>query len=293
MRFVFGYAGIPAEIYDAVYAERNSICGDNGSFVSEPLCTRDWYFRYTESHSNFFLRNFARLIKQDNHNYLEDTGFVLVYIKHETESTAVFARRFFPSTFCIGIDWELDRTSGMTVRRSKNVLIQALRLASDEAKKAIPPLKKEITERDNRTPLLLPIKNFHSKQLAAEISALQEVLFDAEDKPQAVILTVRELERCHPMQTPDRGHRRFFIDDRKVQFRPPGTNRHAFARAEGGHPETCLLSGRRRLGAPFDHAFHYDCQKGTGNIRELFYGCNEGRSMREGNPNLNMEPTDK
>lgn len=292
MRFVFGYAGIPSEIYDDVYAKRDRICGDSGQFISEPLHSRDRYFKYSESHSNFFLRRFARIIREDNNNNTKDTGFVLIYVRHEEINTVNFVRCFFPSTLCLGIDWALDRRSSMTIRQSKNKLIEALKLGSDETKKAIPSLKKEITERDNRTPLLLPIKNFVSTQLVKEIQILQNRLIDVEDKPKVVTNAVRVLERYHPMQAPERGFRRFFVDDRNVQFHPPGTNRHAFARAEGGHPETCLLSGRRRLGAPYDRTFHYDCQKGAGNIRELFYGCHEDRTMKEGDPHLNIAPND-
>lgn len=294
MRFVFGYAGIPSEIYDAIYSERTKICGDSVLFVGEPLRTKtkDWNPRYTQSHCNFFLRGFANLIREDHHNRLQDTGFALLFIRHEAVTTSGFVKQFFPSTLCIEIDWALDRTSKKTIRQSKNELLKRLKEATEEAKKAIPPLKKELTERDNRTPLLLPLKNFDSKRLVDQINDLQDSLAREGDKSGVIRRAVKVLEYHHPMQTPERGFRKFFVDERKVEFRPPGSARHAFARVQSTHPETCLLAARRRLGAPYDHAFHYDCQKGSGNIRELFFGCHEERSMREGDPHLNIAPND-
>lgn len=294
MRFVCGYAGIPSEIYDEIRAARARFCGEGVSFLSVPLRTNDWYPKYTESHTNSFLKGFGALIRNDHQNALSDTGFALLYIRHDDVSTETFVGRFFPSTMCIEIPWALDRTNDMTMRQSKNELITLLREATEQVRKAIPPLKKEIRERDARTPLLLPLKNFHSDLLVDEIKNLQEALVDEDDKLNVIVETVRTLERHHPLQAPTKGYRKFFLDERNVQFRPPGTagSRHGFARGHGRHPETCLLSGRRRLGAPYDPVFHYDCQKGTGNIHELFYGCHEEQAMLEGDPHLNVSPND-
>ena len=292
MRFVVGYAGLPSAVYDGVYARRARICGDNGEFISEPLRSKDRFVQYTESHANFFLKYFAGKIRNDHQNVLKDTGFILIYVKHEVNNTAAFVQRFFPSTLCVGIPWNFDQSTNTTIRQSKNRLIELLKVASDRAKLAIPPLKKEITERDSRTPLLLPVKNFESKQLVDEIESLQELLMDASNKQEAVSIAVELLEHHHPLHTPQTGFGRFFVDDRNVEFRPPGSNRHGYARGGEDHPDQCLLSGRRRLGAPFDRAFHYDCLRGAGNIRDLFYGCHEDREMREGKPHLNIAPND-
>jgi hypothetical protein len=182
----------------------------------------------------------------------------------------------------------------MNARRSKNQLLNVLKVATELVKRTIPPLKKEITERDNRTPLLLPIKNFKSSCLTAELEGLQRDISHIDDKRQVIARAVANIERDHPPQRDDNDKRGFahFVDRRNIMFCPPGKNRHAFARPTMGHPETCLLSGRRRFGAPYDRAFHYDCSKGAGILKDVFFGCHEGASVHEGMPHLNIAPND-
>src|SRR5438067_13278681 len=105
MRFVFGYAGIPPEIYDAVYTQLKKVRAENSGFVSEPLRSKD---QYSEADANFFLKAFAKLIQSDHQNALRDTGFILVYVKHDPSSTARFTSAFFPFMFCVGVEWTLD-----------------------------------------------------------------------------------------------------------------------------------------------------------------------------------------
>ncbi len=294
MRFVFGYAGIPFEVYDGIYNKRNWICGDSGEFISTPMRGGAGDAEYRQSDGNFFLSSFYKLIASDHHDGLRDTGFAVIYVNHPSPSTTVFARRFFPSILCILVDWTLDKTSGASVRRSKNQLLNQLKVATEHAKKGIPPIKKEVTERDNRTPLLLPIKNFKSNCLVAELEVLQTDLLHVSDKQQVIGRVIRNIENEHPRQRDDTeryGHS-YFVDHRNIMFRPPGKDRHAFARPQSGHPETCLLSGRRRLGAPYDRAFHYDCTRGTGALKDLFFGCHEDPSVHEGTPHLNIAPND-
>lgn len=292
MKFIFGFAGIASEIYDAVYKERTNICGENVSFVSTPLKSAGWFSRYSDSHANFFVKAFGEMIRRDQHNDLRDTGFATIYVKHDDVSTQRFLRALFPSTFCHPVEWTLDRTSPMALNVSKNELVIALKSAVVGVTKSVVALRKELAERDNRTPLLLPVKNFHSKCLVDEIRTLQDSLPSEEEKQAAVAQAVHAIDRRHPPQLGDYSNRRYYVDDRNVEFHPPGSARHAFARGQHGHPLTCLLSGRRRLGAPYDPVFHYDCVKGREPIRALFFGCHEDAAVKVGRPHLNIAPND-
>lgn len=292
MRFVIGFAGIPSEIYDAVYKERGVICNENAEFLSTPLKSEGWFSRYGESHANFFAKRFAERIEEDHHNRLKDTGFATIYVKHDAVSSARFIKGFFPSTFCYPIEWTFDRTDRMAMNISKNVLVSAFKEAVAKVTRSILALRKELTERDNRTPLLLPVKNFHSKALVIELESLQQKLASESERLVAVAESVNSIEQRHPPRRGDYSNRRFYVDDRNVEFHPPGSARHAFARTQLGHQVSCLLSGRRRLGVPYDPVFHYDCVKGRGAIREYFFGCHEDARVREGHPHLNVAPND-
>lgn len=292
MQFVIGYAGIPSAVFDAVRERRAYICGENCEFVARPLGAIAGRLSYSESDANYFLRQFAAKLREDHNNQLRDTGFALVYVSYESETTNRLRDTFFPSTLSIPVTWSFDQSSNKRIRECKNNLIELLNAATKHAKKAIPVLKKEVTERDNTTPLLLPIKNFESKLLVPELRRLQEALYREPDKAAVIAAAISSLERTHPRKRSDSSRRPCFFDNRDIQFHPPGSARHAFARGGDAHPDSCLVSGRRRLGAPYDRAFHYDCIKGNEPLRASFWGCHSGCAVREGKPHLNVAPND-
>jgi hypothetical protein len=293
MRFLFAYAGIPSAIFKSIQGALSELCGDDGEFVASPLYpSTSGSFRYSEKYSDYFLRGLSSRIEADDDNQLHDTGFALFYVTHDIETTSRFAEYFFPSTLAFPIEWSLDLRSDTLVRQSRNALMRALRVATNKARVGLPWLKKEVTEQANRTPLLLPVKNFRSDFLQDAIRALQSGLSKRSTEEREVIeQTVAQIRKRHPLefQAP---RSRFFADDREIRFCIPGRDRHAFARPGGEHPYSCVLSGRRRLGAPYDRAFHYDCSRGSGNLKAGFFGCHEPESMREGNPHLNIAPND-
>ncbi len=293
MRFAIGFAGIPHGIFDEVYARRQWICGDNVDFISIPIKAAEFGKTYPNDHKSFFLKKFYDLLVTDHHNDLRDTGFALVHVHPPGMSSESFADCFFPSIFCTPIFWEFDQTTRALGRQSKNRLLNQLQVATNRAKKAIPALKKELTERDSRTPLLLPVRNFHSKCLVPELWQLQEDLISANDKSIAIENRVQEIQKKHPLSRDvDSSRSSFFEDDRRIRFNPPGRERHAFARPKDGHLEQCLIAGRRRLGAPYDHAFHYDCTKDAVILRDHFFGCHEKSTEWVGKPHLNIAPND-
>lgn len=295
MKFVFGYAGIPSVIYDDIYVRRSWIGGDTVQFVSTPLKAGTGKLSYKVADSNFFLRKFSQLIESDHHDQLNDTGFGLIYIDYPGSYTTDFVKRFFPFLLCIPIQWEPEDGTVTNIRRSKNKLLNLFQYATRRAKDTIVALKKELTERDSHTPLLLPVRNFYSGCLVDELDRLQRELPNSGNKVQAISESVKRIEQVHPRQRIADGYVKggsFFLDSRNIRFKPPGRDRHGYARSGESHPEFCLLSSRRRLGAPYDRVFHYDCTRGSGVLKDHFFGCHEELSLREGNPHLNIAPND-
>lgn len=295
MKFIIGYAGIPSVIYDEVLRRKDHICtrDPNCEFISRPLQQKsDGQFRYSATDTNYFLREFADRLRNDNHNRLNDTGFALIYVQHEAITTTYLIDSFFPSILTTPVRFHLDCSNKRLMNESKNNLIEMLHHATNNVKNSIPIVKKEITEHDSKTPLLLPIKNFCSDHLVPELRQLQGILPDAPDKIGTLKNSIRNFERHHPRTPVGTYVKPCFVDSKKIEFHPPGSARHAFARSTNEHPETCFLSGRRRLGAPYDHAFHYDCMSGNGKLRGVFWGCHGGQSAYAGNPHLNVAPND-
>ncbi|MFM0029709.1 hypothetical protein PQR70_26075 [Paraburkholderia madseniana] len=292
MKFVIGFAGIPHEVYEQVYKNRDVIATPGAEFVSTPL--KPYMFAYGAEHAEFFGKEFEQRIRADHHNELADTAFALVCINHDEQSTAAFRKHFFPSTLVVSVDWAIEWGSPTTIRQSGNRLVECLRSASKSVRTTLGPLKKELSERSNKTPFLLPLRNFRSQSFVTTLQQLQENLVASQDKTDTIRMFAKAVERDHPLKQ-DEQKLWFFVDDRNVRFRAPGRARHAFARPDDGgvHPHACLLSGRRRLGAPYDRAFHYDCTRGQENLKAAFHTCHgRDESDVEGDPHLNIAPND-
>jgi hypothetical protein len=292
MRFIIGYAGIPREVYDQVAGRALSIARQDGEFVGKPL-GRGCY-GYTNQDADYFLRCFADRIAHDRHSALNDTAFAVICIRHDHDTTQLFVGRFFPSTLVIQVDWGLPRGTKKAIAEGGNELIGLLTAATKRAKNILEALKKEVRERANKTPVLLPVRNFKSDVFCQFLQQLQaDLVVREEDHLETLRAHVNMLDQQYPMR-PDDDYKGFFVDDRGIRFKVPGRVKHAFARAEqSGHDVTCLLSGRRRLGAPFDAGFHYDCSKGSGNLYGQFFSCHgKEKEAMKGNPHLNIAPND-
>lgn len=293
MKFVIGFAGIPYEVYDQIYKNKDTIATPVVDFVSTPL--KPGMYSYDSNHIKFFENAFKQHIENDHHNELVDTAFAVILINHGEEGIEMFRQKFFPSTLIFSVEWKMEWGRPQIIRQAGNRLIAVLKDACKKVRDSLGPLKKELTERANRTPLLLPLRNFRSKYLLEIILNLQGEIISSADKSATIKKFVREIERHHPLKQDNPNNPRFFVDDRNIVFRAPGNNRHAFARVDQTetHSLSCLLSGRRRLGVPFDSTFHYDCTKGQTNLKASFYMCHgEDESEKEGNPHLNISPND-
>jgi len=305
MDFILGYAGIPHEIYDAVYQRRRHITGDNAEWVATSLASKNGAYTYSQSHANFFARNFHGRLANDHHNQLKDTAFGLIVIGHDEASTQTFEESFFPAIFCMRVTWEFLGTTDQSQKVSKNALIDALQKATRKLREAVPTVKKEVTQKDSSTPLLLPVKNFESKVLRKELAVLSSKLAEPGKQGNAILKKfTAAIELRHPRKLVDYKSRPCLTDDRDIEFHAPGkaAARHSLARpkkeekehAADAHELKCLLAGRLRLGVPYDRVFHYDCQRGERNnlIANLFNCHGDNTEQLEGDPHINISPND-
>lgn len=295
MNFIIGYAGLPSEVVSQLTQKQKlNITGVNAEFVTQSLIAKEGVISYTKSHANFFTKEFATRLSCDHENLLKDTGFGLVYISYDQISTERFRNTFFPSLYAIEIEWNFDKSSKETIRQSISELLELMRVATNRLKDAIPIIKKEITEADGRTPLLLPVKNFESKWLVANLIEVQKTLIFERDKNNHLKKLINKFVNYHPRTQPTdhRYQRQCFVDRKNIEFNPPGQDRHGFPRAGFPHTDICFISGHRRLGAPYDHAFHYDCVRPGGNLKGDFWGCHSPKDKLEGKPHLNISPND-
>lgn len=291
MKYVIGYAGIPSDLFGEIEKHKSTLVGDNGQFEGIPLTAGSPL--YEQRHASYLLTRFKERILADKKSALQETGFAVIYIIRDHESTDSFAQEFFPTTLLVPVKWERCYGTAMQNGQSKNELFKKLRNATVNAKKALQALHDEISQRSNKTPLLLPMRNFRSGEFCAFLIRLQTELLESDDRLFTIRNAVHCLQVSHPLQKVGSRNRPCYVDDVGIEFHAPGSLRHGFARGEeDGHLARCILGSRRRLGAPYDPKFHYDCLKGSGNLRSRFFGCHTEAIMREGHPHLNIAPND-
>lgn len=304
MRFVFGYAGIPIKVFDGIAKKKKALASGEETevFLAPPLKSFDPVLNL--SHVNFLQNKFKettlkeRATFKGRGDHISTIGFAVIYVRTNQENDDAFEEAFFPSTLVFSVDWKLTGYNDFEINKSKNELFDLLLRATICARVAIKELHKEITECRNRTPLLLPIKNFHSKTLRSQLQELQIDLANQPDKAAkatAVKKTIDLIKINHPLTKVDDSKKKqpCFLDDRGIEFHSPGSALHGLPSPTGDHPIDCLLGGYRRLGAPFHAAFHYDCVKGDrGNLKGSFHSCHGWANIIEGNPHLNIAPND-
>lgn len=297
MHFVFGYAGIPSEAYDYIYRMRKTLTDGNIEFEGVSHGRAGSAFEHR--HANMLLQRFKERALKNRGNDQLSIGFAVIYVRSDPESTAKFEAAFFPSTLVFPVDWRLAGYRPDEISQSCKELFQLLLQATIRARIAIEALHKEVVERANRTPLLLPLRNFRSKQLRDWMRELQATLTSQQNvstADSAIKAAAKRFEASHPLkmvEDPKRKHP-CYLDDHDVEFHTPGKALHGLPHASDGHPVSCILGGYRRLGAPFNAAFHYDCVKGMrGNLTGLFYTCHEPEAaMMEGDRHINIAPND-
>lgn len=294
MRFLYLFAGIPVGVFDRVEAARADIVQGDGDFWASPMpgFGRQYDFLYSQK----FSKTLVQRLSTDHQNKLADTGIALIYIDFENESVGHFVRALFPAVLMIPVKWQFKFGSPNTENASVNVLKVELKKAARKAKLAITALKQELTKHQNTTPALLPVKNFRSTIYVDALRVLERNLNAPEGHVETLASFVETVKASHkPVRLANEGRKgalTAFADDAEVFFAPPGRDHHAFSRPAVDHADLCLLSGRRRLGAPYAPAFHYDCTRMGEPLEGYFTGCHEDERHWKGKPHINIAPND-
>jgi hypothetical protein len=286
MDYYFGFAGIPRDIRDRVEAKNAEYAKGAGFCID----TMPGYIPYSERNIKFFLDRFQQQVQQIAKT--KETAFAIVYLVRDPASTKIFTDAFFPHTLMVPVIWEWNIANMTSPARVANDLVEKLKQATALARSVLPTLKDELQSRASSTAALLPLRNFKSKVYVDALRTLHDELAGGVVARDAMVRHNRDVTQAHPFRLIEGRQRYCFVDDQGIEFHPPGNDRHGLAREGGSHELHCLLSGQRRLGAPYDPLFHYDCTKGSRNLRGDFFGCHLPKQRYEGDPHLNISPND-
>jgi hypothetical protein len=261
---------------------------------------------YNNDYVNKLYGKFARTVIQhfQASRTLEKFPFsevhaILVYFERQDGSSNIVRDAFVPELFPSAISPIqplAPRCSPNRIRGATHELAVRIVSAIRKAEGALAAITKEVTSRDNRTPLLLPIRNFDQTRMIDFINRLARniVLKQPFD---VLVQEVREFEANTKRVRLDGDNRHHFhyVNSRGLVFKAPGKDRHgrAWSTADGHPSPGCLIRSRLRLGATFDPRFHYDCQPVTGHLPQLWESCHHQKfRAASGRVHVNISPND-
>lgn len=304
MRFVFAYVGLTSgDVFDYIQKMQPTLTGGKDDKTEVLLFAHGAVgpqgAPYGRRHTAKVLARLKTLAERDkdDDSGVSKTGYAVIYVRSDPASSAWLEQAFFPATLTVPVDWQQTGETPDERSESHKQLFGLLLDASIRARNAIAVVHKELLEQSNKTPFLLPLRNFHSNALQGALKGLQSRIILETEQPSAhdiLKAVAAEFEFRHPRNPAPRSQLRTFRDDRDIEFRAPGKAKHGVPDFGTEHPtEACILGGFRRLGAPFHAGFHYDAQKDSPkNLKGRFCMCHGEIGPMEGDPHLNIAPND-
>ena len=293
-RIFVAAAGIPPEIGDGFVA---------GFTKTLPIMSWLPLHRsacYTESYSKDLYERLAAKLRahqpSDRYDLLANSNLVLLYLDKNDGSESTIFERFGTEALIARMKYpdieNIPLATGNQRGKSINDLIREGRRAIGHARELLSAVAEEVTNRDNKTCLLLPPRNFGG-QIGAVFDAVHNVSL-AGDGSEEFKKRLRGVSRS--LRTERIDGRKYFMGHRGLVFKSPGKAgaRHGLAPdwdAPGGHDSSCVIQGRLRFGVSYDPKFHYDCAIPKDGDRS-FPSCHGTERVPRGRSHVNIAPND-
>lgn len=288
--------GLPPKIASAINKKSNSLELNRRLILApedrNPVGYTDAYI--TNAYEKFASTLIALSEKKSGRASLPDffEGTIVCYLPKNGDEKIGHA--FFPDTLVQGISIPTvpERNSPQnTIERFANELVDTIKKTLKQFEKARSVLHKEITSKQNSTPLLLPPKNFGYDKMFEAFSNFDELL----EKPD--LDTLKGLKKAflakHPRKLPPDNNYPVFQSKKGVFFCPPGRDLHGLPDLSTHRPK-CWIRSNLRFGARFNPKFHYDCSKDKGRLDSTLTPCCDKQvfSLPKGRGHVNISPND-
>ncbi|HLL32228.1 MAG TPA: hypothetical protein VK403_14665 [Allosphingosinicella sp.] len=288
---IFLVGGVPNLLFNRYQQLILKIFGDGHVVISRPVAPRR-DGRFSPSHHDAI-----ELISDLSLRVTEDPSIVAngcAALALASPGTDIddFMIEFRPFAIFRRIDLPVPTiVVGDRGRQTMNTIARVISNSLKPVREAVRAVNSELTSRRNRTPLLLPQRNFRSPVLSQELDYLFVSLGLAPDPRAMIAGACHRIENLHPFRKPGGAS---FFDDRAIRYKMPGRALHGAPRLAGGdHQPTCLINGHLRLGGASLIGFHYDCTRGEkGRLVDNLPNCHSAIARLEGNPHLNIYPND-
>ena len=254
---------------------------------------------YTDSYSDKLYERLACKLKrreQSNRScLLSDTNLVLLYLPRHDGSELVLFDRFGTEALVVPLKSpniaDMPFSTPNQRGQAVNGLIREGRLMIRHTRSLLAMIAEEVTDRDNKTCLLLPRKNF-GREIDEIFDCVRDAALSREDKDEFR----KNLNRIsRSLRTIRAGKRTYFVGQGGLVFKSPGKAgaRHGLAPVweDADHESSCVIRGRMRFGVSYDPKFHYDCDVMEGGNRR-FPSCHGIKILPRGRTHVNIAPND-
>ena len=194
---------------------------------------------------------------------LKHANLIILYFDKQDKSELALFEMFGFEAFVVPFgrlgDVEKPMFTGNQKRRAVNSLVQQGRNAVRHAQELLSIISHEVTNRCNRTCLLLPPKNY-GNGLKMVVSSIRHAALHGQNGEDFKI-RLSHVSQSLPKAKID--GRTYFKGRSNLVFRSPceAASRHGLAPdwTSPDHQLTCVIRGRMRFGTSFNPRFHYDC----------------------------------
>ena len=255
---------------------------------------------YTKSYATKLYERVALKLKarepDDRENLLANVNLLLLYLAKNDGSESEIFNGFGIDALVAPMQYSeisvMPMTTGSQRHKVANDLIREGKRAVRHAQKLLAIVAEEVTNRENKTCLLLPHRNFSN-----EFRAVLDCVREASQARAASEEFRRRLRHvAQSLRTERKGSHEYFIGRRGLVFRSPGRARarHGLApgwESPGGHNSSCVIRGRLRFGVSYDPKFHYDCDiPKDGELN--FPSCHGTKGVPRKRAHVNIAPND-
>ena len=293
-QLVVAAAGIPPELGNEFVA------GFTKTMPIISLLPLDQSKCYTESYSKKLYERLAEKLRKreqsNHHGILSHVSLVLLYLHKGDGSESTLFERFGTEAMIVPLKGPnfacAPLATGNQRRAIINELIREGKRTLKHAQGLLAVIAEEVTNRDNKTCLLLPRRNF-----GRDIDKVFDCVLRATCAGEGREEFKKRLKRTsRSLRTVRQGVREYFQGQNGLVFRSPGKAgaRHGLAPGweAAGHEPSCVIRGRMRFGAPYDPKFYYDCDIPKGKKRS-FPNCHGAvETVPSGRRHVNIAPND-
>ena len=289
-------AGVPGAIVREVTSELNRKMEHVDVVTCHPLNQGEGY---SEEYAEVVYQKFARSIKRrdqaEGSEVLRESNVVLLYLDKTDDTDRKLIEKFGTEALILPIAG-MDVTGARFEIKNKrdrfiSDLVERGKRTVERAHKLLSVITEEVTNKDNRTCLLLPPKNFGARINLVYRCVREAVINEIEGEE--FKNRIRAVARNLPKKKV--GHKQCFVGAKGLIFEgiKKGGPRHGQVPewGAGEHDYSCLIRGKMRFGIPYDPKFHYDCDLSKGVVRR-FPSCHGEVALDRSRQHVNIAPND-